>query len=141
MWGFIIIQVRNMVAAIDFIPELCKGYVARNFVWAMSCNSFIDVPYNFLCACIEHPHLTIDSEKKLCEALLLWVSNNGESSQCSLESSNGCYTDILKKVRISLLPLSFVAGSVCLLIFLTGKEETATLVSSQMRVSVAFLIL
>eukprot|EP00268_Persea_americana_P057433 TRINITY_DN6883_c0_g1_i31.p1 TRINITY_DN6883_c0_g1~~TRINITY_DN6883_c0_g1_i31.p1 ORF type:complete len:497 (+),score=50.29 TRINITY_DN6883_c0_g1_i31:436-1926(+) len=80
------------------------------WAWAMSCNSFIDVPDHFLCACIEHPHLTINSEKKLCEALLLWVSNNGESSQCSLESSNGCYTDILRKVRISLLPLSFVAG-------------------------------
>ncbi|XP_057951538.1 BTB/POZ domain-containing protein FBL11 isoform X3 [Malania oleifera] len=87
----------------DFIPELCTGYLARNFMLAISSNSFGNVPYKLLFSCMKHPHLTVDSEKHLCEAILVWIAAN---RQC-LEDD--C-TNILKQIHIGLLPLYFSAG-------------------------------
>lgn len=70
----------------------------------MSCNCFGDVSYDLLQSCIKHPHLTIDSEKHLFDALLLWVAANAEQS-----TKDDCI-DIFRQIRISLLPLWFVAG-------------------------------
>ncbi|CAL9770597.1 unnamed protein product [Musa acuminata subsp. burmannicoides] len=100
-WNF------GLEQGIGFVPELCKGYLARNFAWVTSLNSFPDIPYDLLHSCIEHPLLTLDSERHLCEALLIWLSDNRRSSQCSSDDSK---FDILRKVRISLLPLEFAAG-------------------------------
>ncbi|KAF8397867.1 hypothetical protein HHK36_016792 [Tetracentron sinense] len=146
---------RSMLETIDFIPELCTGYLARNFVawemrrrtnvevnpggdtirdmvkmelglisdildadrwqfvirqmWVISCSSFGDVPHKFLYAIIKHPHLTVDSEKHLCEALLVWLSSGTKLLECLSNLKDDC-TDILEQVRVSLLPLWFVAG-------------------------------
>ncbi|URE49019.1 BTB POZ domain-containing protein [Musa troglodytarum] len=120
-WNF------GLEQGVGFVPELCKGYLARNFVaasrcidkpccyanklqkkaWVTSSSSFPDIPYDLLHSCIEHPLLTLDSERHLCEALLIWLSNNRRSSQCSSDDSK---FDILRKVRIALLPLEFAAG-------------------------------
>ncbi|KAJ8479048.1 hypothetical protein OPV22_022775 [Ensete ventricosum] len=100
-WNF------GLEQGVGFVPELCKGYLARNFAWVISLSSFPDIPYDLLHSCIEHPLLTLDSERHLCEALLIWLSNNRRSSQCS---SDDYKFDILRKVRISLLPLEFAAG-------------------------------
>ncbi|URE49021.1 BTB POZ domain-containing protein [Musa troglodytarum] len=81
-WNF------GLEQGVGFVPELCKGYLARNFVAASRC---IDKP----------------CERHLCEALLIWLSNNRRSSQCSSDDSK---FDILRKVRIALLPLEFAAG-------------------------------
>ncbi|XP_058088680.1 LOW QUALITY PROTEIN: BTB/POZ domain-containing protein FBL11 [Magnolia sinica] len=83
--------------AIGFIPEVCTSYLARNFMWAVSCSSFAEVPYDFLSSCMEHPHLTVDSEKQLCEALLVWLANDHNSRQCSSTNFKDCCPDILKK--------------------------------------------
>lgn len=93
----------------DFIPELCTMYLARNFMWAMSCNSYGNLPYNMLIACTRHPELTVDSEKHLSDALLVWLAANPELSECSSCLEDDC-TDVLKQIRVNLLPLWFSAG-------------------------------
>ncbi|XP_019051481.1 PREDICTED: BTB/POZ domain-containing protein FBL11 isoform X3 [Nelumbo nucifera] len=95
--------------AIDFLAELCTGYFARNFMWAVSCSSFSYVPFNLLCSCIEHPHLTVDSEKHLCEALLGWLTSNVGSMEFSSNTEDD-YGSILEKVQLNLLPLWFASG-------------------------------
>ncbi|KAK8588743.1 hypothetical protein V6N13_087642 [Hibiscus sabdariffa] len=92
-----------------FVQETCASYLARNFMWGMSSEIFKDVPYEFLLLCIKHPHLTVDSEKHLSDALLIWLDSNTE--QLERSSKTGCeFFDILKQIRISLLPLWFSAG-------------------------------
>ncbi|RVW47991.1 BTB/POZ domain-containing protein FBL11 [Vitis vinifera] len=81
----------------DFIPELCTMYLARNFMWAMSCNSYGNLPYNMLIACTRHPELTVDSEKHLSDALLVWLAANPELSERSSCLEDDC-TDVLKQV-------------------------------------------
>ncbi|KAJ4980106.1 hypothetical protein NE237_010886 [Protea cynaroides] len=106
-----IVQIWNfgLENAIDFTAEICTDYLAQNFMWAMSCSSFLDVPFDLLSSCVEHPHLTVDSERNLCEALLVWLASNAESCKHPDNTENH-YVDILKKVRVSLLPLWFAAG-------------------------------
>ncbi|KAI3790859.1 hypothetical protein L2E82_04245 [Cichorium intybus] len=88
----------------NYLPELCTTYLAKNFIWAMSCTSFCDVPYELLLSSTKHPYLTIDSEKQLCDAILIWISTNKERY-----NEDAC-VDLLKQIRISLLPLWFAIG-------------------------------
>ncbi|KAL6514372.1 hypothetical protein OROHE_019114 [Orobanche hederae] len=60
----------------DFIAHLCTSYLARNFMWALTFNSYTDVPDKLLCSCIQHPDLTVDSEKHLCDAIRVWLAAN-----------------------------------------------------------------
>ncbi|KAL3646853.1 hypothetical protein CASFOL_009397 [Castilleja foliolosa] len=88
----------------DFIVHPCTSYLARNFMWASTCNSYTDVPEKQLCSCIEHPDLTVDSEKHLCDAILVWIAAKAENSK------GCCSNDLVDKIRTSLLPLWFAAG-------------------------------
>ncbi|CAI9290696.1 unnamed protein product [Lactuca saligna] len=88
----------------NYLPELCTTYLAKNFIWAMSCSSFVDVPYDLLLSSTKHPNLTVDSEMQLCDALLIWISANKE------QYTEDCYINLLKQIRISLLPLWFASG-------------------------------
>ncbi|KAF5750489.1 BTB/POZ domain-containing protein FBL11 [Tripterygium wilfordii] len=103
IWNF------GLEHAIDFVPELCASYLARNFMWAMSSTFFGDIPYSLLILCIKHPHLTVDSEMRLADAIFVWLENNTEQSE-SLSKNKELSVDLLKQIRISLLPLWFVAG-------------------------------
>ncbi|XP_034694533.1 BTB/POZ domain-containing protein FBL11 isoform X2 [Vitis riparia] len=108
----------------DFIPELCTMYLARNFMWAMSCNSYGNLPYNMLIACTRHPELTVDSEKHLSDALLVWLAANPELSECSSCLEDDC-TDVLKQkvdnsgcpqitvelLLLSVIPCSYIMDS------------------------------
>ncbi|KAI3947488.1 hypothetical protein MKX01_028393 [Papaver californicum] len=96
--------------AIGFIPELCARYIARNFMWAISSSTFVNIPYKLLYHCIEHPDLTVESEKCLAEAILVWVENNKIRRQCFDNNTEDNHFEILQKVRVTLLPLDFVAG-------------------------------
>ncbi|KAK3043566.1 hypothetical protein RJ639_002145 [Escallonia herrerae] len=58
-------------------------------MWAISSNSFDDLPYDLLLSCLKHPYLTIDSEKSLSDALLNWLAASEE------RKSN--WTDMLKQ--------------------------------------------
>lgn len=95
--------------AIDFIPQHCTGYLARNFMRAICSKTFPSVPSNFLLSCVKHPDLTVESERHLADAIIGWISANSEQFE-----SSGCSSDeyhmVLKEIRISLLPLWFVAG-------------------------------
>ncbi|PON55995.1 hypothetical protein TorRG33x02_297610, partial [Trema orientale] len=93
----------------DFLPELCASFLAKNFMWAISCKSFVDVPYSLLHDCVKHPCLTIESEMHLYEALFLWVDANTEDFE-GLRGTENNYSSILKQIRLSLLPLWFAAG-------------------------------
>ncbi|KAF6166049.1 hypothetical protein GIB67_012946 [Kingdonia uniflora] len=104
IWSF------GLEHAIDFVPELCVMHLARNFMRAISCSSFVNIQYNLLVHCVEHPDLTVDSEKHLAEALLAWLHKNGGLPECSTENKSN-RSDILKKVRVSLLLLRFAAGN------------------------------
>uniref|UniRef100_A0A1D1XZ41 BTB/POZ domain-containing protein FBL11 n=1 Tax=Anthurium amnicola TaxID=1678845 RepID=A0A1D1XZ41_9ARAE len=75
----------------------------------ITCSSFADVPYDLLYSCLEHPDLTVYSEKQLCEALLFWITSNEKSSECSCDTAKD-YVSILEKVRVLLLPLGYSAG-------------------------------
>ncbi|XP_008788422.2 BTB/POZ domain-containing protein FBL11 isoform X2 [Phoenix dactylifera] len=104
IWNF------GLEHGIGFVAEPCKGYLARNFAWAVSCSLFADIPYSLLHSSLDDPQLTVDSEKQLCEAFLIWLSNNAKCSECLPIISRNNKFDILKKVRICLLPLEFAAG-------------------------------
>ncbi|KAK7844396.1 btb/poz domain-containing protein fbl11 [Quercus suber] len=99
----------EFIAANDFLPELCASFLARNFMWAMSSKLFGDVPYHLLLSCIEHPHLTVDSEMHLSDALLVWVDANAKQLENFILTSKDCH-DIFRQIRVSLLPLWFAAG-------------------------------
>ncbi|GAY33217.1 hypothetical protein CUMW_006220 [Citrus unshiu] len=102
IWNF------GLEHANDFVPQFCASYLARNFMWAMSHKSFVNIPYNLLLECVKHPSLTVDSEMHLSNALLIWIDAN----IAQLESSNRAEDDltILKEIQISILPLWFAAG-------------------------------
>ncbi|XVE61524.1 hypothetical protein DITRI_Ditri06bG0047200 [Diplodiscus trichospermus] len=111
------IQLDDLIHIWDFglehanglVQELCASYLARNFMWAMSNEIFKDVPHDLLLLCLKHPHLTVDSEKHLSDALLIWLDSNTE--QLERSSKTECeFSDILEQIRISLWPLWFAAG-------------------------------
>ncbi|CAK9159572.1 unnamed protein product [Ilex paraguariensis] len=81
----------------DFIPELCTSYLARNFMWAVCSDSFSDVPCDLFVSCIKHLQLTVDSEKHLCDAVLVWLASNKERLQ-SLSSNEDDRSCIFKQV-------------------------------------------
>ncbi|KAL7195808.1 hypothetical protein ACSBR1_035945 [Camellia fascicularis] len=93
----------------DFIPELCTSYLARNFMWTIYCDSFLHIPCNLLVSCIKHPDFTVDSERHLADAFIVWLAANTEQFESSSSTRDDC-NGILKEIRISLLPLWFAAG-------------------------------
>ncbi|MCD9637694.1 hypothetical protein HAX54_021131 [Datura stramonium] len=95
-------------AAIDFIPQV-TDYLARNFIWMASRDSFHTVPFELLLSCVKHPCLTVDSEKHLCDAILLWLAANTNLSDL-LSFTGDVRLDILTEIRTSLLSLPFAAG-------------------------------
>ncbi|RZC82264.1 hypothetical protein C5167_045049 [Papaver somniferum] len=119
--------------AIDFIPELCAGYLARNFMWIISSSSFVNVPYKLLYHCVEHPHLTVDSEKCLAEAILVWIDSNNVLWQCSDRNTKYDCLEILQKVRLTLLPLDFAAGKRRNLYFSMLAEESIRAIVSMIK--------
>ncbi|XP_016543186.1 BTB/POZ domain-containing protein FBL11 isoform X2 [Capsicum annuum] len=94
--------------AIDFIPQL-TGYLARNFIWMASCDSFHNIPFELLLSCVKHPCLTVDSEMHLCDAILLWLAANTKPSDL-LSSTGDSRLEILREIRTGLLSLPFAAG-------------------------------
>ncbi|XP_020680076.1 BTB/POZ domain-containing protein FBL11 isoform X2 [Dendrobium catenatum] len=108
-----IIEISNFSLdhGITSIMGTCKDYIARNFAWAASSSSFVDIPYTLLYSAIEHPELTVESEAQLCEALLGWLSHNIEFRECFPINYEDSFYNILKKVRICLLPLDFATGT------------------------------
>ncbi|XP_028782342.1 BTB/POZ domain-containing protein FBL11 isoform X2 [Neltuma alba] len=93
----------------DFMMELCTSYLARNFMWAIHSTLFENIPYNMLLSSIEHPHLTVDSEMHLSDALLRWLECNSKNMETLGRKEYNCYR-MLKKIRVGLLPLWFAAG-------------------------------
>ncbi|GMN61785.1 hypothetical protein TIFTF001_030866 [Ficus carica] len=91
---------------IDFLPELCESYLAKNFMWAVSCKSFVDVPYSLLLGCIKHQHLTIESEVHLSDALLIWLDANTGDSE-GLSTSDNYYGSILEQLHCLGILLKF----------------------------------
>ncbi|KAF7040707.1 hypothetical protein CFC21_050592 [Triticum aestivum] len=96
---------------VTFVEDVCPGYLAQNFVQVISSRSFVHIPYDLLCSTIESPHLTVDSEKQLCEAILSWVSASRQSCEQSVSNSADNQLSLLSKVRVCLLPLGFAAGT------------------------------
>lgn len=87
--------------ASDFILRLCISYLARNFMWAKQNNLLGKIPYNLLLSSVKHPHLTVDSEMHLSDALLLWSESNMENLERLSEAEDN-YNGILKQVYHSL---------------------------------------
>ncbi|KAK6152320.1 hypothetical protein DH2020_014955 [Rehmannia glutinosa] len=81
------------VAANDFVIHLCTSYLARNFMWALTFNSYADVPEKLLCSCIQHPDLTVDSEKHLCDAILVWLAAK------TAKSEGWCSNELCEKLK------------------------------------------
>ncbi|KAL6138398.1 hypothetical protein ACLB2K_063681 [Fragaria x ananassa] len=102
IWSF------GLEHACDFLPELCASYLARNFMWAISINYFVDIPYKLLLSCVKNINLTVDSEMHLADALLIWLN----AKTARMEGLNGNEDDctcILEQIRTTLLPLWFAA--------------------------------
>lgn len=96
---------------VTFVEDVCPGYLAQNFVQVISSRSFAHIPYDLLCSTIESPHLTVDSEKQLCEAILSWGSAIRQPCEESVSNSADNQLFLLSKVRVCLLPLGFAAGT------------------------------
>ncbi|XP_018839772.1 BTB/POZ domain-containing protein FBL11 isoform X2 [Juglans regia] len=111
----------------EFLPELCAGYLARNFMWAMTSKVFGDVPYNLLLSCLDHPYLTVDSEMHLSEALLVWLNANSKQLENFSRTGENC-RGIFRHVRIGLLPLWFAAGKRSSCYFSKVFEESIDLI-------------
>ncbi|KAF0893759.1 hypothetical protein E2562_029655 [Oryza meyeriana var. granulata] len=94
---------------ITYVQDIFPGFLAQNFVQVISTRSFVKMPYDLLYSTIECPHLTVDSEKQLCEAILCWISEN---LQCCEKLAPNSYGQLclLNKVRMCLLPLEFAEG-------------------------------
>ncbi|KAK7337205.1 hypothetical protein VNO77_17768 [Canavalia gladiata] len=95
--------------ASNFILHLCVDYLARNFMLAKHSKCFRKLPYDLLLSSVKHPHLTVDSEMHLSDALLLWLEHNVENLERPSISEDNC-NGILKQVRVGLLPLGFAVG-------------------------------
>ncbi|KAM0854319.1 hypothetical protein ACQ4PT_050505 [Festuca glaucescens] len=95
---------------VTFVEDVCPGYLAQNFVQVISSRSFAQIPYDLLCSTIECPHLTVDSEKQLCEAILFWLSASIRPYEQLVPNSADSQLFLLSKVRVCLLPLGFAAG-------------------------------
>ncbi|KAL8152916.1 hypothetical protein V2J09_010676 [Rumex salicifolius] len=93
----------------DFISELCTSYMARNFMSAMAYESFVDVPYSMLFSCIKHPHLTVQSERHLAEALLSWIYAHVEEPKHD-DYIRFDWINLLQQIRVYLLPFWFLMG-------------------------------
>ncbi|XP_071704729.1 BTB/POZ domain-containing protein FBL11-like [Rutidosis leptorrhynchoides] len=89
---------------VNYLHELCTSYLAKNFMWTISQSSFGDVPLDLLLSTVKHPHLTVDSERHLCASLLAWIAANKQRYD-----EDTCI-NLLKQIRISLLPLWFTVG-------------------------------
>ncbi|XP_061340254.1 BTB/POZ domain-containing protein FBL11 [Gastrolobium bilobum] len=109
--------------ASDFILHLCVDYLARNFMWAMHSKFFGKIPYDLLLSSVKHPHLTVDSEMHLSDALLLWLESNMENLERPSKAEDNC-NEILKQIRVGLLPLWFAAGKRNSLYFRQQAEES-----------------
>ncbi|KAI3924896.1 hypothetical protein MKW98_031147 [Papaver atlanticum] len=116
-----------------FDHELCAGYLARNFMWIISCSSFVNIPYKLLYHCIEHPHLTVDSEKCLAEAIFVWTESNKVRWQCSDSNTEFDCLEILQKVHLILLPLDFAAGKIRNSYFSKLAEESVRAILSMIK--------
>lgn len=119
-------------AANEVISQLCTTYLARNFMWAISCDSFGDTPHKLLHSSIRHPDLTIESERALCDAALVWVASNNKPAQ-DFSNLGKFATDILKEIRSSLLPLWFTAGKRRCCLFFHYAENSIYSVLSLLR--------
>ncbi|PKI49307.1 hypothetical protein CRG98_030235 [Punica granatum] len=107
-----LIRISNFCSqrALHPLGEILLGYLARNFMHAVHSQHFADIPYRLLVSCLEHPYLTVDSEMHLAEALSIWIDYN----QRQVVHAGGCeydFTDLLKHIRVSILPLSFAADA------------------------------
>ncbi|XP_022634987.1 BTB/POZ domain-containing protein FBL11 isoform X3 [Vigna radiata var. radiata] len=109
--------------ASDYILHLCMGYLARNFMWAKCSKFFVKLPYDLLLSSVKHPHLTVDSELHLSDALLLWLESNLESLERPSKTEDNCI-EILKQIRVGLLPLWFALGKRNSFYFRQLAEET-----------------
>ncbi|CAO1941077.1 unnamed protein product [Urochloa humidicola] len=96
---------------VTFVQDICLEYLAQNFAHVISMRSFSKIPYDLLCSTIECPHLTVDSEKQLCEAILYWVSENMKPCEQPNPNSVDGHLFLLSKVKICLLPLEFATGT------------------------------
>ncbi|XP_052728816.1 BTB/POZ domain-containing protein FBL11 isoform X5 [Vigna angularis] len=109
--------------ASDYILHLCMGYLARNFMWAKRSKFFVKLPYDLLLSSVKHPHLTVDSELHLSDALLLWLESNLENLERPSKTEDNCI-EILKQIRVGLLPLWFALGKRNSFYFRQLAEET-----------------
>ncbi|CAM0885363.1 unnamed protein product [Alopecurus aequalis] len=96
---------------VTFVEDVCPGYLAQNFVQVISSKFFAQIPYDLLCSIMDCPHLTVDSEKQLCEAILCWVSASIRPCEQLVPNSAHSQLFLLSKVRVCLLPLGFAAGT------------------------------
>ncbi|PUZ52828.1 hypothetical protein GQ55_5G004800 [Panicum hallii var. hallii] len=96
---------------VTFVQDTCPEYLAQNFAHVISRRLFNKIPYGLLCSTIECPHLMVDSEKQLCEAILYWVSENTKPCERPNPNSVDDHLFLLSKVKICLLPLEFATGT------------------------------
>ncbi|KAK4478720.1 hypothetical protein RD792_014218 [Penstemon davidsonii] len=93
-------------------------------MWASSFNSFNDLPGELLCSCIKHPDLTVDSERHLCNATLVWLTAKTTKSEGWIDNIDH------EKIRTTLLPLWFAAGTRrCRLFSKVAGRATAAILS------------
>ncbi|CAJ1886721.1 unnamed protein product [Sphenostylis stenocarpa] len=102
-------------------PALMYGLPSKKFcmdqycrcsamMWAKHSKSFGKLPYDLLLSSVKHPHLTVDSELHLSDALLLWLESNVEILERPRKAEDNC-NGILKQIRVGLLPLWFALGN------------------------------
>ncbi|XP_026439913.1 BTB/POZ domain-containing protein FBL11-like [Papaver somniferum] len=92
--------------------------------------SFVNMPYELLQRCVEHPYLNVQSYSFLAEAMLVWLDSNKARGQCSDGQLR-----ILNQVRLNLLPLDFTAGERKNSCFSNLAEQSITAVINMIKCS------
>ncbi|KAK6126338.1 hypothetical protein DH2020_039910 [Rehmannia glutinosa] len=73
--------------------QIWKYGMEHGKMWALTFNSYTDVPDKLLWSCIQHPDLTVDSEKHLCDAILVWLAAK------TAKSEGWCSNDLCDKEK------------------------------------------
>ncbi|KAL4186491.1 hypothetical protein AMTRI_Chr09g34160 [Amborella trichopoda] len=101
-----ILQVVSLMPTCKLLEELCVKKFARNFDYCTTASTdFVKLDEPTFLKILQHPSLTVTSEERVLDAVLMWCMQAGEVYhwETSDELLNACTPDLLFRDRIGLI--------------------------------------